>query len=164
MDKYKIIFSVIIIIGVFVCLTSVYSSTSDESDYIISVDNIKFNTTFDSSINQFELYDDTEYDDGSYEKQYVDKNHVGYNIFIWNLSTADDWDNFTNHIKKSYENKSYETVNGVQIYTVTAAQGEHAGDQRFQSYIINDDLKTIVEFSTPTRDETVKIASSLEFR
>lgn len=164
MNKHKIIFSFIIIISVFVCLTSVYSSTSQESDYIISVDKIRFNTTFDSNINQFQLYNGTEFDDGSYEKQYVDQNHVGYNIFIWNLSTADDWDNFTNHVKKSYEKKSYETINGVQIYTVTAGQGDHAGDQRFESYIINDDLKTIVQFSTPTPEETVKIASTLEFR
>lgn len=159
------IFSVLIIIVVFACLTSVYSSASQEKlDNIIKIDNIEFNTTADSNITQFKLFNDTKYDDGSYCKQYVDPNFGGYNVFIWNLSTADDWDNFTNHVKKGYDDKSYETINGIQIYSVSAAQGNHAGEQRFQSYVFNKDLKTIVEFSTPTPHETVKIASSLKFR
>ena len=164
MDKHKIIFSVLVVILFITCLTSVYSSTSQNSDYTICIDNIKFNTTFDSNINQFQLYNDTDFDDGTYEKQYVDQNHVGYNVFIWNISTGDDWDDFSNHVKKSYENISYETINGVQVYNVTAGQGDYAGAPRFESYIINDDLKTIVQFSTPTPEDTVKIALSLEFR
>ena len=164
LDKHNIIFSVLLTIAVLACFTSVYSSNSQENtDYIICVDNIKFNTTYDSNINQFELYNDSDYDDGSYGKQYVDKNHVGYNIFIWNLSNSDEWDNFSSYVVETYDGDYYKTIDGVEIYNVTAGQGEHAGDQRFESYIINNDLKTIVKFSTPTVDETVKIAQSLEF-
>ena len=164
LDKHKIIFSILIIITAFVFLASVYSTNSQgKQDNIVRADNIEFNTTSDSNITHLQLYNKTEYDDGSYSEQFVDQNFSGYNIWIWNLSTADDWYNFTNHIKKNYESDPYETINGIVVYTSTAVKGEHVGEPRFQSYIINQDLKTIVEFSTPDQNETVKIATSLKF-
>ena len=151
--------------AIFVCLASVYSSNLQEkSDNIIKIDNIEFNTSSDSNITQFQLFNETDYDDGVYYKQYVDQNYIGYNIYIWNLSTADDWDNFTNHVKKGYDGKPYETINGVTVYNSSAGLGKHVGEPRFDSYIFNDDLKTIVEFSTPDPNATVKIAASLRFK
>lgn len=165
MDKHKIIFIILIIITVFVCLASVYSSNPQEKpDNIVRVANIEFNTTSDSNITQFQLYNHTDYDDGSYEEQYVDQNFTGYNVFIWNLSTADDFDNFTNHVKKGHDDKPFETIHGIVVYTVSAGQGEHAGEPRYESYIVDPHFKTIVQFSTPDQNETVKIASSLKFR
>lgn len=162
LDKHKIILSILIIISVFACLTSVYCS-NPQTDNIVRVGNIEFNTTIDSHITQFELYNRTEYDDGTYYEQYVDENFTGYNIFIWNISTGDDWDNFTDFIEKQYVDKPSESVNGIMIYNITSGQGEHAGEPRFESFIVNNDHKTIVEFSTPNKDETVKLASSLRF-
>ena len=164
LNKNKLLFSILIIITVFICLVSVYSSAPQEkSDNIVRVDNIEFNTTADSNITQLELFNHTDYDDGSYRAQYADQNYSGYNVWIWNLSTADDWYNFTDHIKKQYVDYPYETINGVVVYTTTASVGEHVGEPRFQSYIINQDLKTIVEFSTPSQNETVKMHLSLKF-
>lgn len=162
LDKHKIIFSILIIIAVFACLTSAYCS-NPQPDNIVKIDHIEFNTTAASNITQLEVYNHTVYDDGSYRSQYVDENFSGYNVWIWNLSTADDWYNFTDHIRKQYEGDPYETVDGVVVYTTTASSGEHVGEPRFQSYIINQDLKTIVEFSTLSQDETVKMHLSLKF-
>lgn len=145
-----------------VCLTSVYCS-NPQPDNIVRAGNLEFNISADSNITEFKLYNFTEFDDGTSEEQYVDVNFKGYNIFVWNISAGDDWDNFTDYIEKLHVDDPSQTINGIMIYNTTAGQGEHAGEPRFEALIINNDLKTIVEFSTPSPDETVKIASSLKF-
>lgn len=162
LDNRKILFGILIIITIFTCLTSVYCS-NPQSDNIVKVGNIEFNTTADSHITKFELYNRTDYDDGSYYEQYVDENFIGYNIFIWNISASNEWDNFTNFVEKQHIDDPSETINGIMVYNTTAGQGENAGEQRFDAFIVNNNYKTIVEFSTPTPDETVKLASSLKF-
>jgi len=164
LNKHKIIFSILLIIAVFTCLTSVYSSTQENQDHIISVDNIQFYAPADSNIVQFQLVNDTDFDDGTYFKKYEDQNHSRYTVSIYNLSGADDWDDFKDHVKEHYENASYERVNGVIVYNMTAGGGIREGEPIFQSYVINEDLQTIVEFGTPTLNETVKIGSTLKFR
>ena len=166
LDKRKILFSILIITAIFVCLASVYSSSPQEKpDNVIKVEGIEFNTSSDCNITKFKLFNTTEFDDGSFEHQYVDEDFEGYNIFIWNLSVSDDseWKNFSDHVKEQHVDDSFETINGIVVYNITAGQGEHAGEPRFEVCVINNDFKTIVEFSTPNPNETVKIASSLKF-
>lgn len=165
LEKNKILLIILIIIA-FVCLASVYSSTPQEkSDDIIIVDNLEFNTTADSNITQLLLNNYTEHDDGTSYRHYVDENFTGYNIHIWNVSAFNDseWNDFVTYVKKDLIDDPSETINGITIYNSTAEQGEHVGEPRFDAFIINNNLKTIVEISTPNPNETVKIASSLKF-
>lgn len=156
------IFTMLIIIAVVTCLTSVYCSNPQPNN-IVRAGNLEFNTTADSNITEFKLYNFTEYDDGTSMEQYIDANFTGYNIFVWNISAGDDWDNFTDYVEEQHIDDPSETVNGIMIYNTTAGQGEHVGEPRFEALVINNDLKTIVEFSTPSPNATVKLASSLRF-
>ena len=150
--------------AVFVCLASVYSSTPQEKqDNTMRLVNIEFNYTVNPDVTQFQVYNHTDYEDGSTYEHYVDLKFTGYNIEIWNLSTADDWDNFTDYVEKGYENMSYETINGIKVYNTTAGQGEHAGEPRYEACIMDSTHKTIVQFCTPYQNETVKMASTLKF-
>lgn len=165
LNEKRIIFSILIIIAVFACLASVYSSTTQEKpDNIITIENIEINTTADSNITQFILYNKTE-ENNCYNAQYVDEDFTGYNIWIWNLSEMDnsEWNDYVANWKTGYDNIPSETINGVVVYTISAERGDHVGQPRFDSYVINQDLKTIVEFATPTQNETVKMKLSIEF-
>lgn len=166
LNKKRIFFSILIIIAVFTCLASVYSSTAQEKpDNIITIESIEFNTTADNNITQFKLYNKTE-DVDYYYAQYVDENFTGYNVWIWNLSELDDskFNDFVKNWKTGYDNIPSETINGVVVYTISAERGDNVGQPRFDSYVINKDSKTIVEFATPTQNETVKMKLSLKFK
>lgn len=166
MDKHKILFSILIITTIFVCLASVYSlNPQDKLDNVIKIEGIEFNTSVDSNITKFKLVNTTELNDGGFEHHYVDENFVGYNIFIWNLSVSNnsEWNDFAKYVKEQNIDSPSETINGIVVYNSSAGQGEHVGEQRFEVCIINDDFKTVVQFSTPSQADTLKIASTLKF-
>ena len=164
--KSKIIIGVLIaIIAILACLIAVYTLTPEEKpDNIVKVDKISFNTSCDSNVTKFKLYNKTS-GDGGFMKYYVDENDSGYNLWIHNISKTDSA-TFNNRVKSfrtSFGNTPSETVDGIVIYTTSAVRGNHVGEPRYGTYIVNADLKTIVEFSTPSVNETVKIAHSLNF-
>lgn len=136
-----------------------------EQDNVIEVDNVKFNTT---NITKFTLYDLDE-DEGGYTAYYTDENRSGYKVVIDNFSAGSGWDDFDwgkalafskNHTKDAPS----QTVNGVVVYTTSANMGEHVGEPRYESYIENRDLFTIVNVGSPDPNETAKMALSLKFK
>ncbi|MBE6494747.1 MAG: hypothetical protein E7Z84_09125 [Methanosphaera stadtmanae] len=170
MDIKKILLISIIAVAILASFTVVSAGLFDDlfnteqPDNIVKVDNVKFNFTNESNVTKFKLENESKGDEG-YVKYYFDENGDGYNIWIANVSKADDsqWNQVVNQFDESLDNEPCETIDGVVVYTQSAGHGEHVGEPRFMSYTINHDLKTIVKFSTPTTNDTVKMKLSLDF-
>lgn len=134
----------------------------EAQDNIIKIDNIEFNTT---NVTKFKLENESNVSE-AYWKYYVDENSSGYNVWIYNDSKLeiDSWNSDVNYIKNNmYGNTPSQTVNGVVVYTTKAGHGEHVGQPRYDAYVENHDLKSIVRFSTPDPNETAKMALTLKF-
>lgn len=130
-----------------------------QQDNVVEVENITFNVT---NLTKFELYNVTEDEDG-YGKLYRDENNAGYGVGVYNYSYVDDyaWNNIIKYYKdRQLGNSSSKTVDGVSVYAVAA----NGGGSGYVSYVQNDDLKILVEMSSPDLNETVKMASTLKFK
>lgn len=122
----------------------------EQQDNVIEIENITFNTT---NVTKFELYNES---DGY--KWYVDENKTGYNIQIIDFNEY-----YGMAMTPENENAPSETVNGIVVYTKTANTGDHIGEPRYVSYVINKDLNKEITIWSPDPNETAKIALSLKF-
>ena len=170
MDIKKILLVALIAVALVASISAVSAGLFDglmggeQQDNVVKVDNVKFNFTKESNVTKFKLENESE-GDGGYYKYYFDENGDGYNVWIWNASKADEsqWNQFVDQWDDPLDNDPCETIDGVVVYTRSAGHGKHVGEPRFMSYTINHDLKTIVQFSTPNPNETVKMKLSLKF-
>ena len=167
MDKKKIgIVIIIIVIAILACLMLSHTLTPQEKpDTVIKIDKIKFNMTNESNITNFTLKNKNS-DEGYNYSYYTDNNNTGYNVWIFDLSKSEGylWNVVLNSIKNDkYNNIPSQTVNGVVVYTTSAEHGNHVGEPRYDAYVANSDLKTIVLFSTPNPNETANMTLSLKF-
>ena len=169
MNVKKIFLILLVAVAILVSVSAVSAGFFDDllgleqPDNIVKVDNVKFNFTNESNVTKFKLENESK-EDAGYYRYYVDKNGDGYNVWIWNASNADEsqWNRFVKQWEGSITAPS-ETVDGVVVYTQSAGHGEHVGEPRFMSYTVNHDLKTLVQFSTPSVNDTVKMKLSLDF-
>ena len=133
----------------------------EHEDNIIEIDHITFNAT---NVTSFKLESQTE-QSGMYANWYVDENDTGHNLYIINCSLDDSTYNaFVDNYKDEYANSPSQTVNGVVVYTTSANTGDGVGQPRYDAYIENNDLNSIICFSTPDPNETAKMASTLKFK
>lgn len=169
MDIKKILLVALIAVAIVASVSAVSAGLFDglfgeeQKDNVVEIDNITFNTT---NVTEFKLENETNEDGMSY-KYYFDKNGTGYNVWIYDLNEVDNsvWVEFVKLFKQdTYDNVPCETVNGVVVYTTSAAHGEHVGEPRYESYVENSDLNTIVRFATPDPNETAKMTLSLKFK
>lgn len=173
MNVKKILLISLIAVAVLASFSAVSAGLFDglfgeeQQDNVIEIDHITFNTT---NVTKFKIYNETE-DDAVYHKWYIDENDTGYNIHIFNVSeylgesNESSWDDLLKEFEEgSYGNVSSQTVNGVVVYTITADVGDHVGEQRYAAYVGNADQYTILEFSSPDLNETVKMVSTLKFK
>ena len=167
MGKKKIgIVIIIVVIAILACLMLSHTLTPQEKpDTVIKIDKIKFNMTNESNITNFTLKNKNS-DEGYNYSYYTDNNNTGYNVWIFDLSKSEGylWNVVLNSIKNDkYNNIPSQTVNGVVVYTTSAEHGNHFGEPRYDAYVANSDLKTIVLFSTPNPNETANMTLSLKF-
>lgn len=128
-------------------------------DNVVELDNITFNTTNETN---FVLLDEEVYGDGNQVwKAYGVDNKTDFTINIYNDSKLNKSDYKWNaeDFKSRYENLTTQTVDDIVVY-------ENDTDDGLEYYIIieNEDLQTAVLIKTPSVDETVKVASTLEFK
>jgi hypothetical protein len=169
MDVKKILLITLIAVAIVASVSAVSAGLFDglfggeeAQDNVIEIDNIQFNTT---NASEFKLFNRTE-ESGAYWDWYIDVNDTGYNINIINASGVDN-DTYYEVIKlykEEYDNYPSETINGTVVYTTTANDGDHIGEPRYVSYIVDNDLKTLVDICSPDPNETAKMASTLEFK
>ena len=169
MDVKRILLITLIAVAVIVSVSAVSAGLFDglfgeqQKDNVIEIDHISFNTT---NVTKFKIYNKTK-GDGGYYKWYMDENHTGFNVHIYNWSKSDnlDWGEALKWYKgDSYDNIPSETIDGIVVYTTTANVGDLVGEPRYKTYIENRDAKTIVELCTPDPNETAKMASTLKFK
>ena len=131
-------------------------------DNVIEMDNITFNTT---NVTKFKLFNESKEDYGNY-KWYVDENDTGYNVYIINCSDVDDstFNEVAKLYEDNYDNLPVQTINGIVVYTTSAKTGAHVGEPRYEAYIENNDLNTIIDIFSPDPNETAKMASTLKFK
>ena len=169
MDIKKILLISLIAVAIVVSVSSVSAGLFDgligeqQKDNVIEIDHISFNTT---NVTKFKLENESTVE-GAYCRYYLDENESGYNVWIYNDSGLDysALDNDINYFKNNYYNNvPSQTVDGIVVYTTSAVKGNHVGEPRYEAYIQNQDLKSIVRFSTPDANETAKMASTLKFK
>lgn len=168
MKVKKILLITLIAVAIIASVSAVSAGLFDglfgeeQKDNVIEIDHISFNTT---NVTKFKIYNQTE-GYGGYHKHYMDENHTGYNVHIYNSSKGENiaWKDALKEFKgDSYDNIPSETINGVVVYTTSANIGEHVGEPRYKAYVENRDAKTIVEFWSPDANETAKMISTLKF-
>ena len=170
MDIKKLVIISLIAVAVIASVSVVSAGLLDEilgggqaQDNVIEIGNITFNST---NISGFKLHESGD-DYGGYWEWYIDENDTGYNVNIFNCSNLDDLE--FNESLKEYEldtkndSTSSETIDGIVVYTTAANEGDNIGDTRYVAYIVDNDLKTIVDICTPDPNETAKMASTLKF-
>lgn len=132
-------------------------------DNVIEIDNVTFNTT---NVSEFKLYNVTE-DFGVDWNWYVDENDTGYNVYVCNVSFLND--SGFNQLLKDLEDDmtadsvSSQTIDGIVVYNTSANYGDRIGEVRYEAYVADNDLKSVVDICTPDLNETVKMASTLKF-
>ena len=168
MNIKKILLVALIAVAIVVSVSAVSAGLFDglmggeQQDKIIEIDDITFNTT---NVTKFNTYNESE-EAGVRATWYMDENQTGYNVHIINASGLDD-DTYYQLIdiyKDDYNNQPSEVINGVVIYTMSANSGPYVGQPRYVAYVVNNDLKTIVDFGSPDANETAKMASTLKFK
>lgn len=166
MNMKRILLVFLIAVAIIASLSAVSAGLFDglfgqAQDNVIEIDHITFNTT---NVTKFKLFNRTE-EEGVYCEWYIDENDTGYNVQIYNISA----ENETEYLEGlslylgTFENLSSQNIDGVVVYNTTADAGEHIGDARYEAYVENRDLQTVINICTPNPDETVKIASTLKF-
>ena len=166
MNMKRILLVFLIAVAIIASLSAVSAGLFDglfgqAQDNVIEIDHITFNTT---NVTKFKLFNRTE-EEGVYCEWYIDENDTGYNVQIYNISA----ENETEYLEglslylDTFENLSSQNIDGVVVYNTTASSGENIGDARYEAYVENRDLQTVIDICTPNPDETVKIASTLKF-
>lgn len=169
MNRKKIVIISLIAIAVLGSVSAVSAGFLDglfgeeKQDNVIELDNITFNTT---NITKFKLLEGSE---GEYTDTYwyVDENDTGYNVHVFNATGEVDETQFETiampAYKERYDNLPTQTVNGVVVYTMSSNSGDNVGEPRYAAFVQNNDLRVIVDFSSPDPNETAKMALSLKF-
>jgi len=156
MDLKRILLITLIVVAIVASVSAVSAGFLDglfgeeQQDNIIEIENIKFNTT---NVTKFVLYKESTGD-----KWYVDENDSGYNVHIIDFN---EFPGITT--TPQTENSPSEVVNGTVVFITTANGGDQVGETRYESYIENYDLNSMVWISSPDPNETAKMISTLEF-
>ncbi len=149
MDKKRIIIILLIIICILLSCILYQTFLSPKANYVTSIDNVTFNTTFKTD---FKLHNETEgwkyylseTKDERYTLSICDSDTIGNELFY-------------------LLNCPSQTINGIVIYTGTANTGQHIGEPTYVAVIENKDIGKGVKIGSSDPKETAKMASSLKF-
>ncbi|WP_298524688.1 hypothetical protein [uncultured Methanobrevibacter sp.] len=155
MDIKKIKIIGIATVIAIIALSAAYAA----QDNVIEIENIKFNTT---NITEFTFYSEDSYDNdtGIMTTYCGGENNESY-ITIYNESKMNQsgYKTSIEEFMAEFENLTTQTVDEIQIY-----ENETEDGMMYYTVIDNDDLQTSVFIECKELNETVKIASTLEFK
>lgn len=126
---------------------------------VVEIENITFNTT---NATKFE-YIGTDERDG----WIIYSNNDTINLGIINYTNLNDTQ-YNSEIKelKDYlaANCTVQKVNGVDVYTYLNETAKNDTQIKYYSFVIDEDFKSVVEFSSYDPNETAKMAATLKFK
>ena len=169
MDIKKLLIIVLVAVAVLSSAATASAGLFDgflmpgNGDNVVDIGPVTFNTT---NVTVFK-FNDTYHDEesGANFSVYTDDGDACYTVNIFNGSSLNDsqfmdmYDDYESWL----ESNSSQTIDDVVVYTTSANIGEHAGETRYATIVLNEDLKIIVDICTPDANETAKMAKSLKF-
>lgn len=162
MDMKQIfIITIAVVIAIIAC-SAAYSA--QQQDNVIEIDNMQFNA---SNVTKFIFFNNLDEDENVRASYYFDEDDSGYTLCILNCSEMNESDfdeTYSGWLdEETNESTSTYKIDGIDIYSVTANQGNNVGDARFSAYKQFKDMKAALYVSTPDANETAKIISTFEF-
>lgn len=123
---------------------------------VIEIENITFNTT-NATVFKYIGVDNEGWSD------YVSKDRTRLFSIVNDSGLNDSQYEFEIDELKGYlaANMTAQKVNGVDVYTFNELEND---TELYVAYVINDDLKSLVQFSSEDANETAYMASTLEFK
>lgn len=123
---------------------------------VIEIENITFNTT-NATVFKYIGVDNEGWSD------YVSKDRTRLFSIVNDSGLNDSQYDFEIDELKGYlaANMTAQKVNGVDVYTFNELEND---TELYVAYVINDDLKSLVQFSSEDANETAYMASTLEFK
>lgn len=123
---------------------------------VIEIENITFNTT-NATVFKYIGVDNEGWSD------YVSKDRTRLFSIVNDSGLNDSQYEFEIDELKGYlaANMTAQEVNGVDVYTFNELEND---TELYVAYVINDDLKSLVQFSSEDANETAYMASTLEFK
>ena len=130
----------------------------DSPSNVVEIENITFNTTNATKFEYLEIDEDG-------WLVYISDDFEHYCAIV-NGSDMND-SQYASEIKELKDelaaNGTVQKINGVDVFTYNGTV-ENDTERLYSTFVINDDLKTVIEFDSVNPDEAAKMASTLKFK
>ena len=164
MDVKKILMISLIAVAVVASFSAVSAGLLDSlnaegsSDNVVEIENITFNTTNATKFEYLEIDEDG-------WLVYVSEDLEHYCAIV-NDSDMND-SQYAAEIKELKDelaaNGTVQKINGVDVYSYNG-DVENDTEMFYSTFVIDDDLKFVVEFDSVNPDEAAKMASTFKFK
>lgn len=163
MNMKRVLMIFLIAVAIISSVSAVSAGLFDDllgqnQDNVVEIENITFQTINETKLEFGEMY-------GGWNC-YYGENDTGYAVYIANFSLGNDsqWDGELKEFEESIANLTMENISGVKICNESVIDDNGTEKIWYETYVIDEDHRTVVELLSTDLNETIKMASTLEFK